>query len=1228
MKNKLFAYFDINPYIEYPIVNGATYEKNFTEQIDSMHIVLDGIESENRLKFNKPYHFVKIVNKGENGFKWNNNDYIFMLVDNWTETLVDIYNKIYRYEINLMNCVKLLEKVQCPNLVITHSLVNGTKTIYEYIDQYMTLYCPKVKITDDGENWYYAYLLEWKHLENDSRLQAVCADMQMNEPTLRELLTNLMLQVSCIPTLNYRTLDMIDFKEEPEPFNIEEDSGITEAIITGASDSYVNSLIVSPTQTLESDNPVIAESIGFRDSENVLIKKRENLKLETRFPIYKINRVLLSRVTNSNSDGLWPVPLNERNNATENFYPILQSNPQGGEYTISTWWTAPRIFKRSNGNYYVRLLFRYNASLVHKCYLRNIKVHLCHSYSSGLEEIKEVSFSGGPYFIDFNDNSSNERVNIGAVSTSQELIVDSNELGPTEAPPVSSSDERDYFMDHSWCFYARINIITNADGNQTQKDALFNSIDYIWFENYCDNVVYRNNHFEVSKTYHQIVTPGELTNNYLTEENHQNDIDDSLVNRGTYVKYIDTRLLTGANNDNVSSGNVNEIRQQSYEYWYPNLSIKKISLATGNSCVDITSLIVEARKRSLLDTNFKDMSNVNTLSDLSKYIYGTVSYSIGSNKITGFSDTYTQTKGWWDENYSYFENILSFIKNHPEYVSDFSEYDDTVKDKLEQIAEQFGNIPVETFSAPNTFSSIVETGVFGQSNLLDANYYVNEYIFNIEYYPLNSLKVELSKKSDDDVRIKLQQLNQTSDGLTDFSRFINNSQDIVNRIGNNVMIIKQTTDNISYVNDVNTIYDNHTIFNKVVEINEDYLQIKYTASEDYVIKNYFTSIVTKYRAYEYVDYNQSVIRKEVATIYCLLSKDNYFDGDDLIKWGGTYTNTRDDLYNPSLLLTGVQNNDKILAPRYELETSLNEEDDKETIRNEVSVLTADTILIFNYQNYDNVSAGVQISIKEWNAAGIVLNTPMYLEGIIQKWQVWNQTRYNRAHEVFYTTSVEYTGDVIDYVSSLCKFPVLDDNWNFSDYIIFQYVDYNKSALIMQSGKLYFKDNSEIINQTVEFNFYTNSDDILINENFVRYSKLSKKSNYIKRYITTGDKYELFKYSYSLSSKNRELITSQDVVELGYDGFDYILVKWSLLNVDSFIITLYKEENGIQYSEGDIIAFKRDSSLEREDIKYYLTLNDTKTVNVYHAIQSGDNSELFETYECSNGALRKCHLKTN
>lgn len=857
MKNRLFAYFDLNPSKAYPIIYSPVYDDNFYEKIDSMSILLDFVEEEDRLNFERPYHFVKIVNDiptGETGFKWKEkyfdngevktreNNYIIMLLDNWVETCqVAGEGKIYKYEINLMNCVKLLEKVQCPDLTITHSLVNGHESIWFYIDQYMQIYCPKVKMSTDGENWSYEYLLDWSELNNAPFNNTECADMQMNAPTLRELLTSLMLQVGVIPRLYYRRLFFMDYREEPSELIINDDDGITiPSNISGSSDSYANTLVQSPSQILDDKNEVICDTVGFRDSDNAIISQTNNLQLETRFPIYKINEVRLRGTVNTEGR---IVATNEANTVLDSQYPILigRLNDQvDPSLTLSNNWDCPPQFIKTSevyGEYhlwdmYLNFLYHPVNNVAQTCRLENIKAHFYNSGANGYEEVATIEIPGSWIL----HPTISENTHYGAEMEYYD-----------DEPHVSELVEGEGINIPGSCTF-RLKYSLAIDKTDTSD---FTQIaQFVWFEN--------DIKLGTTVSIHQ-ATP---------------------MFRIIFYSYAPLTRYYAWNNITINSDN----RAPGYYYYSsgygsPNLiPDNPINIpANIGIYVDITPLIVENNKRRLLEVNYVEMKNnvvdilTSSIQDLAKYVYGTMGYSIGDNKITGFSSTYSRAQWWWSYTTSYIDLILGFIQDRKSSLVEF-DYDRFVeryRKQFDTYRQQMGNLYVEKSS----FS------VYDNTNW-STDIYKTKFLFDIYYQPLNSFKLKMSKEGKD-IPLSIEQLNNTADGLSDYSRVSKNAQDMVNKIGNAVLTMPQTTTDVTKIKELNSIYNGkYVLFSRKISLSEEYISVTYCLSEKYVIKNYFTSIITKYRAYEYVDYNNSVVRKENKKIYCLISDKHYIDGDD------------------------------------------------------------------------------------------------------------------------------------------------------------------------------------------------------------------------------------------------------------------------------------------------------------------------------------------------------------
>lgn len=264
----------------FDIVNGGVVKENFNETLDSGSINITNLPFELQLF---PYQFIKLESTDKTFSK-------YYVVDNFVKSILNLDENIFDYVINLASPLKILEKVQLPNRTIIHSLVGSRETLATIINQMMTLYCPKVKYTNDS-TWSYQYIFEWVDLLNDEKLtQTPCPDLSFNAPTLREVITTLMLVVGYLPTINHRELTFIDLRATQTEFQVQ-DGRIFDLKESNSIDSYVNTLQVQATNVLDTNNKVVNELIGFRDRNNVFLKHTENLKLETRFPIESIEKL-------------------------------------------------------------------------------------------------------------------------------------------------------------------------------------------------------------------------------------------------------------------------------------------------------------------------------------------------------------------------------------------------------------------------------------------------------------------------------------------------------------------------------------------------------------------------------------------------------------------------------------------------------------------------------------------------------------------------------------------------------------------------------------------------------------------------------------------------------------------------------------------------------------------------------------------------------------------------
>lgn len=1145
---------------KYEVVTGSVFNDVYNEELDSASIVLAHIGLENRLVNLKQYDFVRVFDE-RGGL-----DKVY-LVDSFNEREDRITEpRMFSYTIKLMSQTKLLEKIQCPSLTITHEVKDGKiekKTIFEKICEYMELYVPKVKMYDGNGGWDYQPIIEipgievdkgetkeyikdnFKSLNQDStqpgsitfssfigkeftnitaktNIQGVeiinivfnssnglfsfiihstkkittettlvvtfeffdgskiftfkqgyedfynkfnvsTADLGSSFFTLRQLLTMLMQQVGCIPTVENLKLSYLDFNKIEEEFSVDET--INHVDIGASSDSYANTLVNTASNVLDSGNEVISEKLGFRDTSNVLLRQQDNLTLETKFPIYKINSFIMNA-------------------------PVMN--------LISNQFFIERLSNQGNGEY---------------------------------DLIVSARLEG------------------------KNVIIETTGTG-------TSYSTRDDYIDYEVSFF-------KEDENH----------------NLIENAHDKENNVHIDST-HPVTVYGlysSTTHFFAKIHYHWN-----------FIGFNDSYFVLSDQN------------------------------FTMNVSFDITELVKETQERNTLETNFKLLTNeVNSLNELSKILYGTVGYSIGSNKIFGFSDYYSQLKGHlfkYQYGETYIETIFEWCLDHNITSNYFENLRKTMKfDSLEP--EYADSLRKEL---PNL--KYLKTGEQRErDNLIK----FTQFTFDIKYQPLNSFNLAYVKK-EESIDFPLEQLNSSESGLTDFDRLSINQQETVDRIGNRTLSISQRILPEQFstkLHPIPSVYSRdgieNVIFKRTYTVGNYKYDVSYVGSKDAILKNYFTSIRTKYRAYQYVDYNQSVLRKEKDIIYVRIGLD-YFDGDDKIYFENIGNISGEGLKG---FLTGISHEHTIEALKYVCEKGKNKELNSETIKNDISLISNEDSFAIIYEQPDNISAGPYIAnstYKTYYEDGPLEGEK--LGGVPQKWQEWDGESYNSQHQVYFTNNLMFFETLngtraqgnINYLegflSSVSKLPILTSETSkiASGSNVMHVVSDNKNYL---RGRKFYKDNSERLNHTVQFIYYSDSDNVKWTENFIANNSfiqniLSAKPNAI--YST--DNMLLDKNEHRKPLNDTQIGSYLDFSDYFELGNNYIKVKWN--GYDYLKICHFGIKDGEQ-KVSDFIVFKRPGGNPTET-NFYVTLNDTKTDYVMNV----KNGILYRAYKVKTNTLNR------
>lgn len=258
------------------------------------------------------YNFNKIeikidgvnVNKSRDFYK-------HLLVNQFNEEYVNLTgdtqktNGIYKYKIELFSETKGLETVQLPNISVTQPLKmfskdsNGNyikikKTVWEYLYSFVNMYSPKIRVIDNSEKktWKYVnkYVIDYSLKEIFDNVY--CPDFSLNCPNLRDVLSKLMVVKDYIPYVEDNVIKGLDITLRTQNFAVDKNS-INFISATMSSSDYASNLRRNYNNALSQEYSVkMIEYLGFRNSSEPLMTL-ENMRLETRFPIYKINKIYL-----------------------------------------------------------------------------------------------------------------------------------------------------------------------------------------------------------------------------------------------------------------------------------------------------------------------------------------------------------------------------------------------------------------------------------------------------------------------------------------------------------------------------------------------------------------------------------------------------------------------------------------------------------------------------------------------------------------------------------------------------------------------------------------------------------------------------------------------------------------------------------------------------------------------------------------------------------------------
>lgn len=287
----------------FPIDNGAVFTDTYNETLDTAKFDISHIPDDY-------FHLIDGLNVYDTALIYSSTDGVNytlikrMLIDELeitrTRTMSPYYHSL---SVKLFSETKALEKVILPNIAITKRKTN-VRSVEGVLNEIVKAYSP-IRRKGSASSWSYDRVFSLSN-ETMSRFQNVYVrDLQLNAPTLRQAITELMLVDNCIPVVNDGLIGFISLETRLSALSTAQLSCIDQFKDSQASSEYASDLNITIKNVTNNeqegiDNLVnVCEMIGFRNSDDYVLTNPTNLQISTTYPIYGEPKVTMCFFTYS-----------------------------------------------------------------------------------------------------------------------------------------------------------------------------------------------------------------------------------------------------------------------------------------------------------------------------------------------------------------------------------------------------------------------------------------------------------------------------------------------------------------------------------------------------------------------------------------------------------------------------------------------------------------------------------------------------------------------------------------------------------------------------------------------------------------------------------------------------------------------------------------------------------------------------------------------------------------
>lgn len=193
----------------------------------------------------------------------------------------------HAYTTTFFSETKGLERITLPNYTVTQS--NGLqRSVWWQIERVCSLYVPRIKVGTSNESYSYQ-----RKYSLDPALQTrfnniVCPEMQWNNPTLREVLNDLVSVDDCIIVVKEGIISFYDLKQRGNEIDV---SKLSMSKKSMSSQDYAGELTIDMQNAIGHKRTVACEAVSLRAPKGEVPLTTDNGIIPTMMPIYDIKHL-------------------------------------------------------------------------------------------------------------------------------------------------------------------------------------------------------------------------------------------------------------------------------------------------------------------------------------------------------------------------------------------------------------------------------------------------------------------------------------------------------------------------------------------------------------------------------------------------------------------------------------------------------------------------------------------------------------------------------------------------------------------------------------------------------------------------------------------------------------------------------------------------------------------------------------------------------------------------